>query len=263
VRDLLQHSSGWNVNRNVDDSTWAAVWRDQIFDHVQMARYGRSVALVANPGTLHAYTNYGYQVLGRLIEKVTGKTYEAYVQDAILTPAGVTGMKLGRTPLNLRDPLEVQCYTPLPNTTGFFGTGRWCDVVAEAEYSNSAGAWIASASDMLRWMSVVDGHPGTRSDVLSAGTISTMTNRPAGLWPGNGGYYALGWQVISEAGGLTWLHSGAISGGDGYIARLGNGISIAVLGNRTRPTTAGAQTLDIALGQLIRSISTWPVGTQF
>jgi CubicO group peptidase (beta-lactamase class C family) len=262
VRDLLQHTIGFG-NRAVDDTVWAALWRDGLTDPWEVARYGLGVPLTTAPSVAHVYNNYGYQLLGRLIERVTGESYEAAVRRLILVPAGVTDMKLGLTPLAARDPKEATCYDGLPPTTGRFGTGAFCDVSPVQEYSEASGSWIASATEMVRWMSVVDGHSGARSDVLSSSTLNTMVARNAVLWPGTGDYYALGWQVQNEAGGTRWYHAGAQTGGDGWISRLPNGVSIAVLTNLTRGRGVGGGTLDPAVLSVVRGITNWPTGTPF
>ncbi len=263
VRDLLQHSAGWATTRAVDDSVWAAFWRDGVNDQFAAARYGRGVPLTVTPGTQFAYNNYGYQLLGRVIEQVTGESYEDAVKRLVLAPAGVTAMRLGRTPLAARDAREATCYDGLPSTTGRFGTGAWCDVVPGMEYYEASGSWIGSATDMLRWMSVVDGHQGARADVLSAATISSMTARNSTLWPGTGPFYALGWEVMNEAGGSRWYHGGAAMGGDGHITRLPNGVSVVILANLTRGSGAGGGTLDPAVIAAVRAISAWPSGVDF
>ena len=263
VRDLLQHSAGWNVSRAVDDTVWAAVWRDQVMDQQVIARYGRGVPLSTAPGTTHAYNNYGYQVLGRLIERVSGQSYETFVRNTILTPAGVVDMRLGRTPLAQRTPFESTCYDRLAPTTSLFGTGKWCDVAPSQEYAEASGSWIASATEMLRWMSIIDGMPGARTDLFTTATINAMMARSSTIWPGNGYYYALGWEASVEAGGLRWYHSGAQTGGDGWITRLPNGVSIAILANLTRGAANGGGTLDPAVLAIVRTISNWPAGVQF
>jgi len=52
--------------------------------------------LDADPGTKHAYSNFGYCVLGRVIEKITGEPYEAHVRKSILAPMGISDMRLGK-----------------------------------------------------------------------------------------------------------------------------------------------------------------------
>ncbi|MFC7110268.1 serine hydrolase [Nonomuraea rubra] len=49
------------------------------------------------PGSRYAYSNYGYLLLGLIVEKASGMAYESYVKQKILAPAGVTRMRLGRT----------------------------------------------------------------------------------------------------------------------------------------------------------------------
>ena len=40
------------------------------------------------PGEKHAYSNFGYCMLGRIIERITGKTYEEAVREVVLKPLG-------------------------------------------------------------------------------------------------------------------------------------------------------------------------------
>ena len=47
------------------------------------------------PGTTYSYSNFGYCVLGRVIEKLTGKSYVKYVKEAILKPSGISDMEIG------------------------------------------------------------------------------------------------------------------------------------------------------------------------
>ena len=47
------------------------------------------------PGSVYSYSNFGYCVLGRVIEKLTRKSYVNYVKDAILKPSGISDMEIG------------------------------------------------------------------------------------------------------------------------------------------------------------------------
>src|SRR5690606_6107892 len=104
VRDLLYHTGGWNQNRDVDQTIFAALLASHDMDPRAIVASGRGVRLASDPGTRHAYVNYGYLVLGLMIERATGQSYEQWVRENILTPAGITGMKLGYTPVATRDP---------------------------------------------------------------------------------------------------------------------------------------------------------------
>lgn len=57
-------------------------------------------------GTKHAYSNLGYEVLGRVIESVTHKKYDEYVKE-LLCEVGITRMQLGRTKKENTEPDEV------------------------------------------------------------------------------------------------------------------------------------------------------------
>lgn len=101
VRMLLQHSGGWN--RDISG--------DPMFDAYNIAKTmgvssppSPSVViqyvlahkmLDFSPGTQSQYSNFGFCVLGRVIEKITGQTYENYVRNNILLPLGITDMHLG------------------------------------------------------------------------------------------------------------------------------------------------------------------------
>lgn len=107
VRQMLSHSSGmpdvedyeWNKPQNDDDA---------------LERYVRSLAnmklkLLFAPGTGWSYSNMAYEVLGDLIAKVSGKTFENYVEENILRPLGMNASTLL---LSKADPkLLAQGYT--------------------------------------------------------------------------------------------------------------------------------------------------------
>ncbi len=105
IRQLLEHSGGWNANREVDDTLWAHAFTGTI-DPVQLSRIARGVQLANYPGTTYGYTNYAYLLLARVIEQATGQPYETWMKANVMAPAGVTRMALGRTPLAQRLPVR-------------------------------------------------------------------------------------------------------------------------------------------------------------
>lgn len=86
------------------------------------------------------YSNFGYSLLGRVIEARTGKTYENYVRDTILKPAGATGMVIGGDKEADRKPNEVK----------YYGSGAYSSV--KPQRFDSHGGWIATPTDLLRFM---------------------------------------------------------------------------------------------------------------
>src|SRR5260370_40581712 len=76
----------------------------------RIIRYIMGKSLDFAPETRDAYSNFGYCVLGRIIEKASGKTYEQYVKEQGLEPMGITDMYGGRTQLAHRAPGEAHYY---------------------------------------------------------------------------------------------------------------------------------------------------------
>ena len=60
------------------------------------------------PGNRYAYSNFGYCLLGRLIEAVTDQTYEQYVQTHVLKPLDIHSMRIACTHLDQRFANEVR-----------------------------------------------------------------------------------------------------------------------------------------------------------
>src|SRR5260370_36645518 len=110
-----------------------------------------------DPGARFAYSNFGFLVLGRVIEKLSGQSYTEFVRLQVLAPMGIERMRPGRTPLSQRAPGEVRYYdypgAPLfdslmPGVSGKV-TEPYSGIVA-FESIDSAGGWVASAIHLGR-----------------------------------------------------------------------------------------------------------------
>ena len=60
-----------------------------------------------DPGSRSEYSNFGYCVLGRVVEKASGKTYFNYVREEILQPTDIHRIKLAHDAVKNRDPEEA------------------------------------------------------------------------------------------------------------------------------------------------------------
>ncbi len=122
---------------------------------------------VTTPGTNYQYLNFGYLLLGRVIERVTGQGYADHVRVAILTPAGVTSMQIAGDTLATRATDEVV----------YYGQGGEDPYGMKVARMDAHGGWIATPIDLLRFLRVVDGRDG--SDVLTTASVTTMTTGTA------------------------------------------------------------------------------------
>ena len=75
IRYLLQHKAGWG-----------AYWENDYY-----LAFIKDIPVDFEPGTRQQYSNTGYEVLGMVIEKVTGQSYYDYVRENVYKSAGMTG----------------------------------------------------------------------------------------------------------------------------------------------------------------------------
>ncbi len=103
VRHLLSHSGGWD--RAKPNGGFDPIDRPGIAAAVVNApapaspetliRYMKGMPLDFNPGEKFAYSNFGYIILGRVIERVSGMPYEEYVRARVLGPVGANRTRQG------------------------------------------------------------------------------------------------------------------------------------------------------------------------
>ncbi|MBL7038705.1 MAG: beta-lactamase family protein [Pirellulaceae bacterium] len=97
IRHLLNHCGGWDRDVSFDPMSWetrekaaksAGVTADEVRpEHIVCYMLGQPLDF--DPGTKYAYSNFGYCVLGRVIEQVSGEPYEQYVRKHVLAPLGI------------------------------------------------------------------------------------------------------------------------------------------------------------------------------
>jgi N-acyl-D-amino-acid deacylase len=120
VRQLLQRSGGWDRERAFDPMFRSreiarAMGEASPPGAAAIVRYMLRQPLQFTPGTRYAYSNFGYCVLGRIIERVSGMRYEDYVRERVLRPTGVLGMhSAGRCRPSARRARCVTTTSPAP-----------------------------------------------------------------------------------------------------------------------------------------------------
>ena len=210
VEHLLRHQAGF--------------YRDPLFssrdimhlmqlDHAPEAddyfRFVLPKKLRFQPGEWQRYSNFGYLLLSRIIEEVSGKSYEDFIKEDVLRPAGVYDMHIAGIYYDDKRENEVRYYT-------HEGDGKFIE-----EYNNSgrivercyggnnipmlsgAGAWCGSPAELARLVASIDGRNEV-PDIISKEAVEEMT-----------GYYdkdtfSLGWNDTHPAKG--WSRTGTLSG---------------------------------------------------
>jgi CubicO group peptidase (beta-lactamase class C family) len=269
LRNLLDHSSGF-VNDPFDPQFDGLRVAADLFSHprpassVDLIRYMMGRPLGFAPGTSYAYSNAGYNVLGRIIERVTKRSYGAAVQELVLSPLGITGLKLmTRTTPSARLPNEVS-YFDGPNFLDSYSVydddpnvRQYADGGFDGSAIDAHGGWIASAADLVRFLNGVGGKTGPQ--ILEPATVETMLARPNNpFYASRQKYYALGWDV--DPGSVVMAHNGAITFGTlSSIMRLPGGVTVAAVFNHLDPDIAGILS-DVVNGlrAVAKGVTTWP-----
>lgn len=217
VDHLLTHTAGGWAADNSDP-----MLRDNGWDQAKLINETiENVPLTSQPGTQWAYSNFGYCVLGRVIEQVTGQPYESYVQANILAPCGITTMQIARNSERQRAADEVE----------YIGQYSEDPYKININRMDSTAGWIASSTQLVQFLDHVAGAPNIPA-LLKPETVRAMT-APAPASPPGNGRYARGWMVNAVG---SWWHSGSLPGSAGLMMRNPDGsCSAAVCNTRTQP----------------------------
>jgi len=275
IRQLLQHSGGWDRSRSFDPmfmprEAAAAVGAPAPASCETIIRYMFTQPLDFDPGARYAYSNFGYCVLGRIIEQVTGRSYEEYVKRQVLEPMGITDMRIGHSSLEDRADNEVRYYdfsgTP-PFKSVFTGEiVLWPYGGFYLEAMDSHGGWLASAIDLALFAVSVDGQRPPA--FLRRDTVQLVISRPAPpLWVGESYWYGMGWFVRPVPwDGANWWHTGSLPGTSALLVKTHNGLTWAALFNSRPEYPAGRDfitELDNSLWLAQSEVTAWPAHDLF
>jgi CubicO group peptidase (beta-lactamase class C family) len=253
ILDLLEHLGGWDRNKAfdpmfADKKISKALGVPMPITQADIITFMNGQPLQYTPGTKYAYSNYGYCLLGRVIEQKTGLSYEDYIKKFILSPLGITTMQIGHSKVKDRAPGEVIYESKNEAVYGAFNL----------ENMDSHGGWLASAPDLVRFAAAFDNPENC--PILSADSIEKMFSLPTTISrdnykPGEY-YYACGWEVRDYGNGRrnTW-HTGSLPGCYTFMARWSNGVDCVVLFNKRGPDF---NKIDPILSSTVKSISNWP-----
>ncbi len=247
IEHLLTHTAGgkaWDNSYSIFGSS------DPMFSHEEMNQ-SQLIGWVLDthdpsepPGTTYSYSNFGYCVLGRVVEAKTNQSYESYVQNNILKPMGISTMRIGGDSKAERYPGEVVYYD------GEFFSNPYGSLIhgMAIRRMDAHGGWIASAIDLTRFMVNVDGF-STKPDFLNQASIQTMTTPSSA-----NKYYAKGWSVNRKN---NWWHGGSLPGTTSILVRTSSGFCWAFLVN-TRKGRRFSLELDKIIWKVINGVTSWP-----
>jgi serine beta-lactamase-like protein LACTB len=205
LRHLLTHTSG--IRHYTGNEFLSATRYNTVLAALSIFK---DDPLLFVPGARYEYTTYGYNLVAAVVERVSGLRFEQYLAEHVFGPAGMTTARLERAEDLVRG--RARQYTadrrpdapfPLRNAPYVDLSNKW-----------SGGGIIATVLDLARFdIALNDGR------LLRADTLRQMY-ASARLTSGRATGYGLGWMLVTDARGRTWVgHSGGAAGGTTYLLR--------------------------------------------
>lgn len=230
LEQLLWHTSGLR-SCNGEDVFWDAT---KTADNAMNVLFNLGDMKAEDTGAKWIYSNTGYFILARVIEKLSGQSYEGYIRSKLLTPAGIgSSMFVGRAD---GKPASNECsYDPAtkPNMQLWAGFG----------------GWVARPMDLVKFLNRVDGRTPP-SDLVTTAAHTRMTTGSA-----KGAGYGFGW-ILSGAD--RQAHNGCHGSSRSFLVELSNGMSFAVIANTTPNNDDCAGTLKSVVETVLGKVSGWP-----
>ena len=257
VEHLLRHTGGF-ANPHGD----AAFKTDLVAKYLgkelplsmdDMVQYATRIRLRARPGGWFNYSNLGYIILSKVVEKASGMPYETYVKDSVLAPMGCYDMHLAN---NFSDEFlenEVKYYEvreaePVPAYDGSDTLVMKSRGGNDVHGLYGAGGWVASPVELLRFVSAIDNCP-VKEEFLSQESIDFMTMYSKNFKPA-------GWATVTSR---EWMRTGSMAGTSALIKAQKDGYTWVFISNSsswTGPALSRRMGRDIT--RALQRVKKWP-----
>lgn len=220
VEDLLRHRSGF--------------YRDPVFSSVDVQLQMRldhpptkedfytlvlGHKMKAAAGERRKYSNFGYIVLSEIIEKVSGQTYEDFINEHVMRPAGCYDTHIGEVYYKDKRKNEVRYYTHdgdgkyIPDFNNRKDSVERCYGGTNLPLLSGAGGWCCSPVELAKFVASIDGN-GTVPDIISEKSVQQMTEDIDGA-------FSLGWNDTDPKKG--WSRTGNLAGTHALIHQYPDG----------------------------------------
>lgn len=283
VQDLMQMSGGWIDKQQPVDACgvmtrgsgdWSSPERAQrvlqmrsVPTRAQVIQFGISHRLNFTPGTCYSYSNFNFNILGQVLEQITGQPYQDWMLANVTQPMGAIHAHV--LLYNKLLPNEVHYYKVLPD-----GRNQTCCLDTLRPEIGPAGGWTASIIDLMHVQaSLRNGIPDPNP--LQPQTMTLMVSRPANpKFADKFAYWTDGWDTVwcppESVGpnGCTMQNASWEKGGDFGIGTIttyssrSNGVDYVLLFNSHTATNMPDINRKI-IEPMVRTRTDWPTWDLF
>ena len=218
IEHLLTHTSGLNALSETSDLRAVNSQEGKLID--VLGDWVKDLPPDAVPGEKWAYSNWGYNLLGAIIEQVTGQSYADYLRRQIFEPLGMSHTYYAdrRQIIPLRatgyDAQADTVFNVLPSRSRIF-------------LPSGAGGLLSTIDDLAKWDEALYG-----DRILNAASKTKMFT-PFRLNDGTSTGYGYGWDIGDDDGHRVQEHAGGTTGFVSYLIRMPDDhVFVAILSNR-------------------------------
>jgi N-acyl-D-amino-acid deacylase len=228
IRQLLNHTGGWDRDKSGDPINWSYQVSQRLgvpmpIGDEHLIRFMLGVPLDFAPGTRAVYSNFGFILLGQIVARVSGQPYEEYVRIKVLKPMGIQAARMhDREGTYFKG--EARRYNP-----GFLQAMPPYNL----PWTDASGGWTASAVDLARMMTALDGSrtgkpflPDELMNEMMAPPPPPVKSRP------DGSHFGLGWDTVKKLPkGNGYQKGGAWPGVRSAVKHRVDGVDTVIVSN--------------------------------
>jgi len=234
IEHLLTHTSG--IKNYTSLPEWLAAWRKDVTVK-EIVDLFKDQPMDFAPGEKWSYSNSGYILLGAIIERVSGQTYQDFMQQNIFTPLGMKHSHYDNTARLI--PRRVNGYS---KTSEGYQNAAYLSMTQPF----SAGALMSSVDDLALWDGALYTEKLVKQESLKRAWTPHLLNN------NKSAHYGYGWSMSAYESHPIIEHSGGVNGFATYALRLpADRIFVAILTNRDSmgPGAVAFKIAALALGK--------------
>lgn len=233
IHHLLTHTSG--ISNNITVNPWNQLMLKKDFEPLEFIDYFKEEPKVSEPGEAYEYNNFGYIILGAIIENITEQSYADFLRINIFEPLGMNHTQYGS-------------HSAIISNRAYGYEKR--NVFVNAQYISmtqpyAAGSLMSTVDDLFLWQQALHAGEIIKKENLDLAFVNYQLNNGEKI------NYGYGWFIDEVQGVKTHEHGGGIPGYSSYLLHLpSENVFVTILSNGgVFPRKIAVEMAAIAIGK--------------